>query len=666
MTQPSNKLSRFWQELKRRKVTRTITVYAAAAFVILELLSIIIEPLRLPEWTLQFAIVFLCIGFIIAVILSWIYDVHPEGGIVKTEPVHKVKPEDIHPSSNSWKIASYISFVVIVGLIVLNIIPRTNRSEDIATLEKSIAVLPFENMSSDEEYAYIGGAFTDEIIMELQKIRAFDRVLSRTSTMQYAENLPTIPEIAEKLNVNYIIEGSIQRHEENVSIRVQVIRARNEDHIWGKEYDRKWEDIFSIQDEIAYSVATELKIVLSPEEKELIDKKPTTSLTAYDYFQKGKELLWEFQVRQDIVALDRAERLFAEALKYDTSFALAYSGQAWIYFFKNRYDYLSENYLDSTLILADFALQNNPQLSDAHLIKGMYYNDMGLWNKAVKCFDKAIHYNSNDWQGYYHRGDIYFSNGLVRESIDNIIQAAYHASGPQLPNLLFWLGHAYCFLGYIEIANDYWDEALILVGESSIYYLVYGACENTQGNYEKATEYFEKALALDSSNVDYLWRIGGAYMRLGNYSEALNSCMKWLNKQSDISNPWINGMHRIGYILFQLGRFDEAEFYFDRQLELSLTHIELNYKYAQSRAAHYDLAGVYAFRGDKEKAYQYLTEFSTKESFPLWWVSLFRIDPLFDSLRDEPEFQQILQDVEAKYQAEHERVRQWLEENDML
>ena len=124
MPQPSNKISQFWQELKRRKVVRVITVYAAAAFVILELLSIIIEPLRLPEWTLQFAIVFLCIGFIIAVILSWIYDVHPEGGIVKTEPAHKTKAEDVPQSSNNWKIASYISFVVIVVLIVFNIVSR--------------------------------------------------------------------------------------------------------------------------------------------------------------------------------------------------------------------------------------------------------------------------------------------------------------------------------------------------------------------------------------------------------------------------------------------------------------------------------------------------------------------------------------------------------------
>ena len=136
-----NKLSQFWQELKRRNVVRVVSVYAAAAFVILELTDIVAPSLGLPDWTLNLIIILLCVGFIIAIILSWIYDIHPEGGIVKTEPAQTIKKEDKHPSSKGWKIASYISFVVIVALIVLNIIPRSGRSEVKEILDKSIAVL---------------------------------------------------------------------------------------------------------------------------------------------------------------------------------------------------------------------------------------------------------------------------------------------------------------------------------------------------------------------------------------------------------------------------------------------------------------------------------------------------------------------------------------------
>ena len=162
-----NKLSQFWHELKRRKVIHVITVYAGAAFVIIELVNNITEPLRLPEWTPTLVIILLLIGFPIAAIFSWIYDIHPEEGIVKTEPADKVRIEDKTRSSSGWQIASYFSFVVIVGLIVLNILPRTDRKE---IPDKSIAILPFRNDSPDKENAYfING--TMESILQVPESR---------------------------------------------------------------------------------------------------------------------------------------------------------------------------------------------------------------------------------------------------------------------------------------------------------------------------------------------------------------------------------------------------------------------------------------------------------------------------------------------------------------
>jgi len=162
-----NKLSQFWQELKRRKVIRVITVYAAAAFVILELTDIVAPSLGLPDWTLNFIIILLCVGFIISVIVSWIYNIHPEGGIVKTEPAIKVSEESVHPSSNGWKIASYISFVVIGALIVLNILLRIHPSLDNSFMGNSIAVLPFEDMSTEKDQEYFCDGITIEIINSL-------------------------------------------------------------------------------------------------------------------------------------------------------------------------------------------------------------------------------------------------------------------------------------------------------------------------------------------------------------------------------------------------------------------------------------------------------------------------------------------------------------------
>ncbi|MCK4751750.1 MAG: hypothetical protein KAT15_32060, partial [Bacteroidales bacterium] len=292
-----NKLSQFWQELTRRKVVRVITVYAAAAFVILELVSIIADPLKLPEWTLPLVIVLLCIGFIIAVILSWVYDITPEG-IEKTEPAQREKKEEKTVTSSGWKIASYISFVVIVVLIILNIFPHSNRSNETTTPGRSIAVLPFENMSDSSEFAHLGDAMTDEIIMQLYKIKTFE-VRSRTSVVQYKDTEKTSPTIGKELNVNYLLEGTTQRYKDQVRIRVQLIHSSTDDHIWGDIYEGDWKDIFNIQMKVAKQVASELKAALSPEEIETIEKIPTHNPEAYNLYLKGR-WFWNKWTEEDI------------------------------------------------------------------------------------------------------------------------------------------------------------------------------------------------------------------------------------------------------------------------------------------------------------------------------------------------------------------------------
>jgi len=227
MSTKPNKLSQFWQELKRRKVVRVITVYAAAAFVILELVDIITEPFGLPDWTLKLVVVLLSVGLIVSIMLSWIYDIHPEGGIVKTEPAGKVIAEEIPKSSSSWKIASYISFVVIVGLIVLNIAPLANNKKEI--LEKSIAVLPFKNDSPDEEKMYFINGTMEAILDNLCKIQDM-RVVSRNSVEQYRDNPKPTPTVSEEMNVSYILEGSGHRDGENVRLIVQLLDGREKNN----------------------------------------------------------------------------------------------------------------------------------------------------------------------------------------------------------------------------------------------------------------------------------------------------------------------------------------------------------------------------------------------------------------------------------------------------
>ena len=654
----SNRLSQFWQELKRRKVTRTITVYAAAAFVILELVSIIVEPLKLPEWTLPMIIVLLCIGFIIAVIISWIYDIHPEEGIVKTEPAHKAKEKDKPVTSNSWKIASYISFVVIVVLIVLNVIPRAAKKE---ILDKSIAVLPFKNESSDQENTYFINGMMESILDNLSRIEDM-RVVSRNSVEQYRDDPKPTPAVAEEMDVSYVLEGSGQKVGNRLLLTVQLIVGHDDRHIWSKQYDRvieRVEDLIDIQKEIAELVVNEIEAIITPDEKELIESVPTTSLTAYDFYQRGAE--------EEIKGnTDRAEELFRTALKYDSAYANAYVGLAGVFWRKHYWEtYFEEDFLDSVLILADIALSIDDKLSDAYTIRGNYYIQVGELDLAIEEFDLALLYNPNNGWAYVFGGRLYASSDLVK-SIQYYHKALALIRGDQLPEMLENVGWAYLENGFIEKSKYYYSEAFKLTKDSLRYFNRLRLCEFVSANFSDAIEYLKKVYALDSTNYNYDGSFGEYYMMNGDYMQSLQHYNKWLEKTNSLSQHAVFGMHRVGWAYWMNGLKEEGEVFFKKQIEYNTRLLELGRVINEVARNYYDLAATYAFIGDKDKAFENLRFFEKYQTANRWFITYINNDPLFDSIRDEPEFQQIVRDVEAKYQAEHDRVRQWLEENDML
>jgi len=674
MSQPSNKLTNLWQELKRRKVVRVVSVYAAAAFVILELVSIIAEPLRLPEGTLILVIVLLCSGFVITVILSWIYDIHPEGGIVKTEPVHKVKPEDIPVSKNSWRIATYLSGVIIVGLLVLNIFGGWRKVKIDESVEKSIAVLPFSYLSGEPEKQYLADGVMGEIRLNLSKIKDL-RVLDRTSVEQFRETEKTATEICQELGVAFLLEGEFHKEGDQVRLTVGLIESGREGNIWGDKYDRSWRDILEVQSEVAKLVASELQAIITPEEKQLIEKRQTSNLTAYDFYLRGKNEYNRFLSEDDNSSLERAEAYYLLALEYDSTFAQAYTGLALTDYSKHYSDeifsgYLSDTYfekefLDSIRILTDIALSFDDQLAEAYTVKGSYYQALGLTKQAEKEFDKAIKFDPNDWMAYNGLGWLYMYDDILK-TIDNFQHAASLNHGSELPGLLRRIGLGFNNSGFTQKSNYYFQEALKLDDDSAEYYFSLAGSQRWLGNYEKAIGFGEKAYTIDPTHNSNLMILGTNYMYLGQYEESLKYFNKWIEDLKALGILSINNMHRIGYVYWLNGYIEEANYYFNEQINFCNRSIELGRLYATQLWTYYDLACIYAFKGEKDKAFENLRVFNQKQRMGIWWVTLFKHDPLFDSIRDEPEFQQIVREVEAKYQAEHEKVRLWLEENDML
>ena len=306
---------------------------------------------------------------------------------------------------------------------MFNIIASIIQSSNISRFEKSIAVLPFSNMSEEEGNAHLGDAITDEIISELQKIIGFDQVLSRSSTMQYKDNRPSISEMAKDLRVNYIIEGSIYRSGDNVGIRVKVIRAKNEDQVWANSYDGEWKDILFIQDNIAKEIAEGLKVVLSPEEIEQIEKRPTDNLEAYNFYLRGNDFYYSsYEQHNWRISID----MYKQAIELDSNFALAYTmlASSYLHLFWFHFDRSDEVLINSKEAI-DAAFKIDPNLPEAYLALGHYYYWGFLnYSEALKQFETVLRFKPDNAECLYLIAAVNRRMGNWKEAEEGFLEAA--------------------------------------------------------------------------------------------------------------------------------------------------------------------------------------------------------------------------------------------------
>lgn len=611
----------------------------------------------------------------LTIIIRWYLKYKKLGTEVVDRPTDKIRnkligTDDKRKSTNFSKkrlagiISAIITVIVTIFVILISsgIIGNDKQSRKI---EKSIAVLPFKLLSNEPDKQYLADGMMDAVLLHLSRIEDL-RVMGRTSTEQYRVTDKTLTEIGRELGISYMLEGSFQKYGEDVRLIIQLIQTGKESHIWANQYDRKWNDVFSVQSEVAKAIASELHAIITPEEKQLIEKTPTTSLSAYDFFQRGRDEHWKYWLdNNNKEALEIAEDLYHEALKYDPKFAQAYTGLAWMYrdkyFWKNLF---LENFLDSVMILCNIALSYDDQLSEAYSLKGTYYNETGKAEQAIKEFDKAVKLNPNDWRAYWERGFAYLNYDLVK-SIENNLNAISLSQGRQFPEVLRSIGWPFFCAGFMEKAKYYAGEAFKLDKDSLKYYVELAVYEHNSGNYLKAIEYNKKTYSIDSNN----YALGLNYVLLDQYEEALEYYKRDLKRKPETLNnknyqAILFGMHRVGLAYWKNGFKKEGEYYFNELINYC-EKLKKSGLWDPSRAA-YDLAAVYAFKGDKEKAYENLKDVTENRVGQLWLVTYLKKDPLFDPIRKESEFQQIVRDYENKYQAEHERVKRWLEENKML
>ncbi len=394
-----NKLSRFLQEIKRRNVHRLMAVYGGTAFIIFEASTMIFPRWGLPDWTIDLVLYLLILGAIITFVLGWIYDITPEG-VQKTKAISDIPKDETSSSNNGWRVASYISFAVILALIIFNIIAISNGETRLdESLAKSIAILPFENFSIDENQEANCLAITSEIIHHLFKVKAFDHVTSLTTVMNYRDTEKNIPEIARELNVNYILEGVYKRIGNELRISATLIQAGQDGHIWQNNYDRPYEEIVSLQSDIALQIADNLKVFISDEEQERIRENPTNNQNAYELVLQARYLR---TTRKEFVT-DKALELVLQAIELDPHYASAYAFAGEIILWKGTY--LGDSEMQSiawdALPFFEEALELNQNIAQAHYGMGLI-DEWVRWDyiKAEKAYQKTIELEPNNISNY--------------------------------------------------------------------------------------------------------------------------------------------------------------------------------------------------------------------------------------------------------------------------
>ena len=557
--------------------------------------------------------------------------------------------------------------IIVLALFVFKIIGREKGVKD---LEKSIAVLPFINDSPDTTNVYFINGIMERITTNLQMIKDL-RVISRNSVEKYRNNkTKSASEIAKELGVNYIIEGSGQKMGNSISITTQLIKAKDkETHIWAKTYDKEIkevDDYFRIQSEIAQTIATELEAAMTPEEKRRIEKIPTRNITAYDFYMKAEEYLWNFMKdTKDSSLLEQAERQYQKALDQDPDFAKAYIGLAKVYWQKNYWDeILTPGFMATSNVYLDRAFHLDDQLDEIFLLKGRYYEAVKDTLNAITYFNHVIDLNPNSWEAYLSLGSLYTNIDQI-QSIKNLLKASELYHGSKTDSLMKDISWNLAMAGIYNLSDIYWKRALELNNDTAGYLYNQALIQNWRGNYEKSIEICKKVLQTKSLSKSTerkaIDRLAYNYMLLGKYEEAF----KYYKMIEPKSWNQIMDIHRFALVYWHVGMKEEANDLFDmKELQLRKT---MDFAKVPAFYTYYDLAGIYAFRGEKEKSMELLLEMIRHIQKPNeWFVTLIKNDPLFERIRDETEFRNIVRNIEAKYQASHERVRKWLEEQRML
>ena len=578
--------------------------------------------------------------------LKNVYDPIRVYKVLSDEEVDKQGGKERKSTKPQINILRFILYGLGIAIIVIFLIWKFIPFKENIVLEKSIAVRPFWNESDDPENEYFVNGMCEEIRTHLSKIADL-KVFSRGSVEKYKDLNYSNWEIAQDLGVTYVLEGTVQKIGNTVRIHAQLILGEYDDHIWAESYTKDITDIagfFNVQSQIAQSVAKEIEAIVTPDEKQRIEKIYTENQEAYDLFLRGREYHRQYNPADHNIAIN----FYQQAIELDPEFALAYVWLGAAILAKNYVsEYTREDFGDTSLYLINKALSIDPDLSDAYYVRAGYWiSAKGEVDLAIEDLIQATKLNPNDAASYNYLGKRYTLTGKYIDAIININKSQRLSIGtPIYSEALTSLGQLYGTIGYYEKAKQLFIEQLKY--DPQFGYIGLYKLSEWYGEFDNLKLYTDAQCEIDSG-TDCLFRLGTYSM----YTLDFKAAKKYYDKcMKDSANNWylFDIGYRYGYILDNLGEEDAGMKHFNLKIEEYKKEISEKVGLLSSLGyTAYYLAGIYSYTNDIEKAFEILHDME-KQGMLGNWILTIKIDPLYQNLREEEAFKSLADRQEKKF-----------------